>query len=475
MSIRKLHKKAGILAGFFLLILGLTGFFLNHDQWKFQYHWTLPNSVLPDAVAKADKKLFQAKTVHPENSNWVIVAGLRGAYLSENGGLDYTLTSEHQFYALRWMGSRLLAATEDGILSSQDAGQSWQDFALQGRWVNALAVDSGNILASVDKKLLITLDSRGQISNQAIVAIPETELADGVNLSRFVRDFHYGRGFLDDGWSLLLNDIATWILLFSTLSGFWIWFALRSAKKRAKEGARESAEKNQTRMPLIKKVMAMHSYGVVLLAIPFLFLLAVTGIVLDHSKFFNKPLKSVHWSMDSLPPVYKTLREDIWSVDIELDEDRWVYRMGNRYGVYESTDLQSWKKVSDGFAYRMKRLDDTLYVSGMGAPARTYHGETGWMHFKAPHMFRDIYHIDGKQVIFCGHSKKADHQTPKLNDSTFYSIMLTLHDGTFFAEWWIWVNDIASILLIILLATGLLRWLKKPNLFKKLNRVRSER
>jgi len=39
--------------------------------------------------------------------------------------------------------------------------------------------------------------------------------------------------------------------------------------------------------------------------------------------------------------------------------------------------------------------------------------------------------------------------------------MLTLHDGTFFAEWWIWVNDLASILLILLLVTGVIRWKKK--------------
>jgi uncharacterized iron-regulated membrane protein len=40
-------------------------------------------------------------------------------------------------------------------------------------------------------------------------------------------------------------------------------------------------------------------------------------------------------------------------------------------------------------------------------------------------------------------------------------VVLTLHDGTFFAEWWIWVNDLASILLILLLITGVIRWKKK--------------
>lgn len=467
MSIRKLHKKAGVVAGLFLFILALTGFFLNHDQWKFQYQWTLPNSILPDSVAELDKKLFQAKTTRPGDINWQIVAGLRGAYVSTNGGLEYERTAENQVYALRWLNHQLYAATEEGIILSEDYGFSWKPFALSGQWVNALAIDGNRILASVDKSTLILLNLKGEILQKTGVEIPQQELANGINLSRFVRDFHYGRGFLDDGWSLLLNDIATWLLLFSIVTGFWIWLALRRTK-RHKKNTQLDKPCNKS---LIKKMMSIHSYGLVLFAVPFLALFAITGIVLDHSKFFNKPLKEVHWSIDTLPPVYKTLREDIWSIDLQQDDaQNWNYRIGNRYGVYESTDLTAWKKVSNGFAYRMKRLDNTLYVSGMGAPSRSYSGETGWQIFKAPHMFRDIYRSDERLIIFCGHSKKADHKTPKLNDSTFYSIMLALHDGTFFASWWIWVNDFASVLLLLLLTTGVLRWTKKPNVFKAIKK-----
>ncbi len=439
-------------AGLLLFILSITGFFLNHDQWAFQYHWTLPNTILPDAVAEADKKLFQTKTTKPGESNWVIVAGLRGVFVSQDGGENYQRTSTHQFYALSWMDNTLYGATENGVWRSQDAGMHWQAVALQGQWVNALAIYGEHIFVSVDKTQLVHLTPQGVVIKEGGVHIPASELAESIPLSRFVRDFHYGRGFLDDGWSLLLNDMATWILIFSIVTGTFIWWTLRRA--------RQSHQVSKVKMQWVKKTMKVHRHSLVLLAIPFLFLFAITGIVLDHSKFFSPYLKEITWSQNTLPPVYQTLREDIWSVDIEPQSQGVVYRIGNRYGVYESEDLKAWKKVSDGFAYRMKRLGETLYVSGMGSPPRRYHPDVGWQKLEAPSMFRDVYLARGGEVFFGGHGD-TDFQVPQLKNSTFYSVMLTLHDGTFFAEWWIWVNDIASVLLILLLVTGVIRWKKK--------------
>lgn len=453
MNLRKWHQKAGITAGLFLFILALTGFFLNHDQWKFQYHWTFPNSILPEAVAEADIKLFQTKTLHPANSQWIILGGLRGVFVSQDGGQHYQQSSQQQFYALSWVGETLYAATDNGVLRSTDFGIHWKPWALQGRWVNALAVDGDSLLASVDKSQLVHLSLEGQILREGGVNIPESELAPSITLSRFVRDFHYGRGFLDDGWSLWLNDIATWILILSIFTGIFTWWSLKRARVKR--------QISRAKMGWVKRSIRIHRHGVMLLALPFLVLFAITGIVLDHSAFFSPYLKEVKWSQSTLPPVYQTLREDIWAVDIEEDENHQpIYRIGNRYGVYESRDLTTWKIVSEGFAYRMQRLGETLYVSGMGSSPRSYHSDLGWQVLEAPSMFRNVYQSTESVGFFGGHGERADWQVPMLKNSTFYSIMLTLHDGTFFASWWIWVNDFASVLLLLLLITGVIRWKK---------------
>ena len=154
-------------------------------------------------------------------------------------------------------------------------------------------------------------------------------------------------------------------------------------------------------------------------------------------------------------------------------------------GFMKAKTYNNWRKVSDGFAYRMKRLGDSLYVSGMGSPNRVLQKDDkttleinskkaqkqpknhqAWLFLKAPHMFRDAYLSANHQpVFFLGHSRKPlsnqDKAIPSFSDSTFYSLMLTLHDGTFFADWWVWVNDAASVLLIVLLVTGIMRWSKR--------------
>ena len=199
----------------------------------------------------------------------------------------------------------------------------------------------GQFLASVDKSELVWLDADGQVLQRTGIELPQTELAEGINLARFVRDMHYGRGLLDDGWSLWINDIATWLMVFSTFSGLWIWWRLRQAKRQRNEAVKPQAHTN---LIWVKRVMSWHSHTIMLVFAPILILLALTGIVLDHSRTLSKPLKQIQWTQSTLPPVYGSLRADIWSVDLQSRLAQGLqspmFRIGNRYGVYESEDLQ---------------------------------------------------------------------------------------------------------------------------------------
>ena len=42
-----------------------------------------------------------------------------------------------------------------------------------------------------------------------------------------------------------------------------------------------------------------------------------------------------------------------------------------------------------------------------------------------------------------------------------YSLLVALYDGSFFSEWWVWVNDYAAFALLILTVTGTIRWYRK--------------
>ena len=297
-------------------------------------------------------------------------------------------------------------------------------------------------MASVDKSLLALINrADGSIISQNEVLIPEDELMHEISLSRFVRDLHYGRGLFDGISSLLINDYAALILVFLSLSGYVIWYLIKSKKKAN----------------VSRKLIRLHANVFVIAAIvPFIILL-ITGIFLDHPKLLGSFMRSVKIPYAILPPVYGTLKEDIWSVDI----DDKSFRIGNRYGIYESTDLTSWTMKSKGFAYRMKRLDETLYISGMGAPNRIYQDEKVSILPKTPHMFKDINILDEKAQYL---SHKSKMELPEVQSASLYSVLLALHDGTFFSSWWVWINDIAAILLLILGVTGTVRYLRKKKL-----------
>ncbi len=307
-------------------------------------------------------------------------------------------------------------------------------FALEGKFINALSLHDERLLVSIEKKWLTLLDAKsGKTLSQKEVLIPKEELEKDISLGRFVRDLHYGRGLFDGISSLLINDYAALILTFLTISGYTIWYLIRK-KKRA---------------DISRKLIRLHANLFVILLI--------TGIFLDQPKLLGSFMKLVTIPHAVLPPVYVTLKEDIWSVDMDAK----TYRIGNRYGIYESSDMVSWKMESKGFAYRMKRLDEALYVSGRGAPNRILSDSKWNMLPKTPHMFKDINLVDEKPEYL---SHKSTMELPEVKDVSLYSILLALHDGTFFSGWWVWINDIAAILLLVLGVTGTARYLKRKRL-----------
>ena len=133
-------------------------------------------------------------------------------------------------------------------------------------------------------------------------------------------------------------------------------------------------------------------------------------------------------------------------------------RIGNRYGVFAYINGR-WQMQSPGFAYRMMRKNGTLYVSGMGAPNRIFKDGTWHILPHTPHMFRAVVRTTEGVRYFSPHG--TDLPLPKFNEITLYTLLLGIHDGTFFASWWRWVNDIAAISFLLLLVSGSVRWWRK--------------
>jgi len=435
----KWHKYAGLFAGVVLMLLGITGFLLNHDGWNFNYKITF--NTVPKSVLEHEKRLYETYCV---DKNIIYAGGKRGLFKSIDYGKSFSKELDLQITAIRKKDNLLFLATDSGLFTLNSDKNRWEHFVLDTSNITSMNIFQSKIIVAIDKKELVTIDINDKrIINRFEVNINERELKYGISLSRFVRDLHYGRGLFDGISSLLINDYGSIILTVLALFGYLIWFMLKRVKNRS------------IRVKTVKSTINFHANSFTVLAILPILILAITGIFLDHAKLLRGFMSSVKIPYSILPPVYSTLKEDIWSVDF----DGKSYRIGNRQGVYKSKNTKKWELESKGFAYRMIRNNETLFISGMGAPNRVLKNGVFKILKKAPHMFKDVIYLPNK-IVYLG-SHRFDLPLPKLKDATFFSVVLSLHDGTFFADWWVWINDIASILLIILFITGTIRWTKR--------------
>lgn len=442
----KLHKLGAHSVVFMLLILSISGFFLNHKNWNFLYSTTF--TTVPKSVIEHDHSLTTGYWVDPLDVNRIIVAGKRGVFESEDKGKSFKHALSLPCNALKVSQGVLYVATHEGIYR-QDVQGNWNVLALPREHINALSVHANRMVASVEQSEMVVMDLEGKILQRTAPRINASELEHDITLARLVRDIHYGRGLLDGIWSLMINDFGTIMLTFLVLGGMVMSVLIYQTRKKI-------ANRGQS----IKTVLKLHATSISVLAGIPLILIALSGILLDHSKWFNPFLKSVNISSAYQPPVYHSLNEDIWSVDY----DGKIYRLGNRHGIYQSSDLKAWHFENSGFAYKMIRNENILYVSGMGAPNKILDNDRWSKLEHAPHMFKDVFINNGKVEYLKGH--KNTLPAPYFTDATLYSVLFTLHDGSFFGEWWAYVNDVTAIVLVFLLISGTILWMRIKRILK---------
>ena len=67
---RKIHKISGLIAGVVILILSITGLFLNHDNWKFLHNITI--NTVPNELYKMNNGTFNSYWINPNGNIHII-------------------------------------------------------------------------------------------------------------------------------------------------------------------------------------------------------------------------------------------------------------------------------------------------------------------------------------------------------------------------------------------------------------------
>jgi hypothetical protein len=79
LSARFWHKWSGIVAAVWLLVLGFTGFMIDHREWHWLWHSTVSESWIPERVVKnARSSVVRVMRINPQNPDQQLAGGERG-------------------------------------------------------------------------------------------------------------------------------------------------------------------------------------------------------------------------------------------------------------------------------------------------------------------------------------------------------------------------------------------------------------
>lgn len=482
-TLHRIHKWMGLIAAFWLIILGTTGFLLDHrDTWRWLWQSGVSevfiNNVVIDKSKTGQIKYYQ---INPNNSEQHIAGGLTGLWWSDNAGKNWLRTkfigvaNAPMISTILFQSkNKLWIASDDGLWLSLNEGKSATQLILGGSWVSALAVNKKTKILTgvIDRTKIFNYSTETkQIEFIDIKPVNVESLPKAISLSRFTRDIHYGRGVFDIPISLLWNDISAVAMIILPLSGFlFYWLPKRWRRNIHKKKISHKYKKQSMRW-----LFRLHgpTFGLIS-ALPFIYL-SLTGILLDHGKELRGWMKSIQVTQSWQTPVYnlKSWDGEIYGIVNYLDNPK-KFSVGTRLGLFTTADNgQHWQRERTFenkalFVWTLRRHGENIFIGGMGGPNMMKLGDKPWLAVKGVgHMPSDIT-IDNKSNVIwkSRHGLKSSFKHkhvnfPVSNYIPWFYVLDGLHSGVLIHSQWKWVNDVVAVIAIFLVITGLIRWWRK--------------
>jgi len=228
------HRLLGLSAALLFLLLAVTGMMLNHtDALGLDRHHVTFRPLLSWYGIKAPQQVryfaagshylsqWEERLLFDDKNLGNQTTGLRGAVAS-NGMI--VVARDNQ----------LMLLLEDGKLFDILNGQTDLPTPIQRIGLTAdgaVVVDTGHGLFIGDRELAVWQATTVAVHEWSDTTTPpaklreateNTYLGEGLPLERVIEDLHSGRLFTRHGpW---LMDLVALILIFSTLSGLWLWW-----------------------------------------------------------------------------------------------------------------------------------------------------------------------------------------------------------------------------------------------------------
>lgn len=490
--VRLIHRWAGLTALLWLSVLGITGWILDHHDWRWTHQWSVPSWVTSARIDRLVPGTVMRHVQVDENDDlrW-IGASERGLWRTEDGGASWSdIPFEGErghpqvFRFVTTQESKLIyLATDDGIWSLDPNGKSAQHFALDNHLISSLSEgNTATELVGAEHEGRIFRFETGQPNDITWIDLDEvtvTGLPDTVPLNRFVLDLHVGKGALTQPWSILINDyggIAMGILGFT---GFLFWWLPRKWRTE------KSVGQIKRRQQIIRWLYRSHGPVIGIVAIVPILYLSITGVMVDHIFTLIDIGKTVRLDREDLPPIYqyKSLQGEVRYVVAYPGEPNRI-SISTRFGVLTSKDSgHSWTVDqtlpetggTDAGLVNLLREGEYLFV-GIGTKGNAYRkiNDPDWTFVEMPadHLAMtdatrsgDTWYLKNSRMISKGTLESGFEPSgvayPPIQGTTFFLFLADIHTGNIIHGEFVWVNDLVAIMAVILALTGPIAWWKR--------------
>ena len=490
--VRVIHRWAGLTALAWLSVLGITGWILDHHDWRWSHQWSVPEWVTSARIDRlVPGTVMRHIQVDPSNDQRWIGASERGLWQTVDGGatwsdIPFEGESGHP-QVFRFVtpadDSRLFLATDDGIWTLTGDAEAARPFALDNEFISSLSEGSTatELVGSVHHGRLFRFDvtQPNDVTWIDVNDVSVTGLPDTVALNRFVLDLHVGKGILPQPWSTLINDYGGIAMGILGITGFLFWYLPRRWRNQKAGGQLKKRQR------ILRWLFRGHGPVIGIIAIVPILYLSITGVMVDHIFTLIDIGKTVRLDRESLPPIYQyqTLDGEVRYVVAYPDEPDKL-SISTRFGVLTTEDSgRSWTADqslpstggTDAGLVNLLREGEYLFV-GIGTQGNAYRkiGDSDWtfMEMPADHLAMtdasrsgDTWYLKNSRMISKGSLEDGFEPSgiayPPLEGTTFFLFLADIHTGNIIHGEFIWVNDLVAIMAIILALTGPIAWWRR--------------
>lgn len=492
---REIHKIAGLIALAWLTVLGLTGWILNHHEWRWSHQWTVPDWVTSARIDRLVRgTIMRNFMADPNDAQRYLGASERGLWITADGGKTWTdvawdgangLPQTYDFVPGSMADlNQVYIGTDDGIWIVYDNGMRAKPFALQGHDVTSLSEGSTpEELIGVDHHSRIFRINRNDPANITWTDVKDVQvngLPETLSLPTFTLDLHIGTGLLPQPWSLIINDYGGIAIFILSATGLFFWWLPRRWRGNKANGTLKQ------RQETLRWLYRGHGPVIGLLAVIPILYVSITGAMVDHIEVLIEKGRDVRLPREALPPIYnyRNLTGEVNDV-IAYPGAPERLTIATRLGVFNSVDGgKTWSietaigegDGTDSSNVNLIRHEDVVFI-GAGNIGQFYRRDSEDrfkpLNVNGPKLaITDVtrrgedWYIKMSRSIYSAPSLEATFEDtkipyPAITGTTFFLFLADIHTGNIISTQWKWVNNLVALMAIFLAISGPIIWWRR--------------